>query len=715
MSRSTLSGTCASAARLAVAAAALVAVLAAPAGAQTELSDALGTAPRTAQTAATVASPGVGWTAPRGGGATLRIVAEDATSVTVEVTTTWAGSLAEALASVPGELTPVTVAAAATGGRTTVSQAIAVGARTAPTPEIVSEDMEWEPLPAGARLEALVGPAARVENVAELRRQMVGTLAVALVRVEDAPGGGQRVGRLRRAVVRVSRPALRADFAGGTQNPHLAVTRSVLADGTWRRIALPREGVFRLTAAYLRDSLGVATPDIGRVQVYGNGGRILPAVTTAPRPADLREVPTLVQNGDLLFFGEGPSWWDYTAAIPAGPPTPGNPLGTPGVPGVWKHDISPYSDSTHYFVRVDAPSPQRLEAAAFPGWTDATRLDAVTEHLFHERDLYNQERDGSGSGLDWLGEDLTRLPGGLTLFDGPPPPGITSPVRYRARVATRTDRQLTITMSAGSETLASVTPGTVELTASNIGDLLRDRTVDVSRPAGSSLGVTFRATPVPASQLGLLDWVEAVYDRAPVAQNGVLRFATPGGRQGRLEIPIQGFSSAPEVWDVTESGSIRRLGVRQEGGTFLVQIEVTGAPREMVAFDPAGAYVAGVPQPWPRRPQPEPPRHGRQPGLRRRRPPGLPRAGEPPRRLPPHPRRPRDGGRHDGPGRQRVRLGLDRHARHPRLPQVPLRPRARRPTPSRATCSSSATATSTTAASTAALSRTSCPSTRPRT
>ncbi len=590
MSRSTLSGTCASAARL-IAVAALAAALAGPAGAQTER--------LSAQAEAPAAAPGAGWSAPRDGGATLRIIAEDATSVTVEVTASWDQSLASALASAAeGGLTPVTLAAAATDGRTTLSQTVGVGGRTAPTPEIVSEDIEWEPLPAGARLEALVGPLARVENVSELRRQMVGTLVVALVRAEDAPGGGQRVGRLRRAVVRVSRPALRAAFAAGADNPHLAVTRSVLADGTWRRIAVPREGVYRLTAAYLRDSLGIATPDLGRVQVYGNGGRILPAVNTAPRPADLREVPTLVQGSDLLFFGEGPSWWDYTPAIPAVPPSQTNPNGTPEVPGIWSHDISPFSDSTHYFVRVDAPSPRRLDAgAAFPGWPDAARVDAVTEHLFHERDLINIERDGSGSGLDWFGEDLTKLPGGLTLFDGPAPPGIASPVRYRARVGTRTDRQLTITMSAGGETLAAVTPGTVILDASNIGDLLRDRAVDVSRPAGASLGVTFRAAnSVPTAQIGALDWVEAVYDRAPVAQNGVLRFATPGGRTGRLEIPIQGFAAAPEVWDVTESGSIRRLGVRQEGGAFLVQVEVTDLPREMVAFDAAGAYVAGLPR-----------------------------------------------------------------------------------------------------------------------
>ncbi|HEX8385956.1 MAG TPA: C25 family cysteine peptidase, partial [Rubricoccaceae bacterium] len=523
------------------------------------------------------------WAAPRTDGPQVRVMSEDAASVTVEVTATWPVPLADALAEAsrrPGGATPEALALAATFGRSDVSHEVALSARVPPGVEVVSEDVEWTPLPAGlaAGLGALAGPAGEVVNVGEMRRQLVGSLVLRLLRVE-----GERVGRVRRLVVRVPRPAYRGAFAGaGSSNPHVAVTRSALADGRWFRLAVPREGVYRLDAAFLRDSLGVADADLARVQVYGNGGRILPAVTTDPRPADLTEVQTLVSGDAVLFFAEGPSWWDYK--VDAGT----------GV-GRWEHDISPFTDAVTYFVRVDAPAPRRLAAEGFPGWGDAERLATVTDRYFSERDLYNQDREGSGSGLDWMGEELSRGGSGVTVLDGIAPPGISGPVRYRARVAARANPAITITMSAGGETLDSDTPFGVDLTFNNIGDLLSDRLLTAERTGVSDLGVTFRAAGSTTSARAWLDWAEAVVERAPVASRGAVRFATPGGRTGRFEVALQGFASAPEVWDVTESGAIRRLGVQAAGGEWLVQIEASDRPREIVAFDAAGSYVSAPP------------------------------------------------------------------------------------------------------------------------
>ena len=49
---------------------------------------------------------------------------------------------------------------------------------------------------------------------------------------------------------------------------------------------------------------------------------------------------------------------------------------------------------------------------------------------------------------------------------------------------------------------------------------------------------------------------------------------------------LEGFSEEPQVWDVTESGDVRRLGVQADGGAYRVQVEVEGVeePRELVAF-----------------------------------------------------------------------------------------------------------------------------------
>ena len=55
---------------------------------------------------------------------------------------------------------------------------------------------------------------------------------------------------------------------------------------------------------------------------------------------------------------------------------------------------------------------------------------------------------------------------------------------------------------------------------------------------------------------------------------------------------VRGFAAEPQVWDVTEPGAIRRLGVRADGGAYRVQVAApTDRPREVVAFNPSGAHV----------------------------------------------------------------------------------------------------------------------------
>ncbi len=70
-----------------------------------------------------------------------------------------------------------------------------------------------------------------------------------------------------------------------------------------------------------------------------------------------------------------------------------------------------------------------------------------------------------------------------------------------------------------------------------------------------------------------------------------MTFPTPGGESGRFETTVRGFAAEPQVWDVTEPGAIRRLGVRAEGGGYRVQVAAQERPREVVAFDPNGAHV----------------------------------------------------------------------------------------------------------------------------
>ena len=484
-------------------------------------------------------------------GATLRVIESEPGAVTVEVTADWRTPLADAAERSRGDLGALF--ALATGGRPSISYEVGLAAAVPPAVTVLAAETDEVLLPPllGDLTDALARPAAAVISVGERRRQLVGSLSIPLVRIE-----GDRLVRVRRLVARVPTPPVAARLAvAGDDNPHLAVERSVLADGTWFKVPIPESGVYRIDATFLRDSLGVENPAIQNVAIYGTGGRILPAVNSAPRPADLLEVPSLVQGDAVLFYAEGPQWWDWAD-------------------GRWTHDISPFSDVSYYFVRVDAPSPRRVAGGTFPSWSDTQVLSTVAARRFYEVDLANIPRDGSGSGLDWLGPELAIGGSGFSVLDG------------------RANPPVTITMAKGSQTLDTVRPFAISTSGTNTGNLANDAMLAGTAPLGDGLGVTFRATGGNAGATAWLDWVEAVVERPAAAESeGIVAFPTPGGQAGRFEVALTGFSQEPVVWDVTEPGAIRRLGVQAGGGGYRVRVEAGDRPREVVAFLPGGEHV----------------------------------------------------------------------------------------------------------------------------
>ena len=504
----------------------------------------------------------------------IRVVETTPSATTIEVSVDWRTSLTDAVEKSGGEV--YRLVAAAVGGEPVVSHEVTLGSAVPPAVSIVSFEGDEVVRPDGLDLSAFGGAAAEVVAVGERRRELVGSLAFRLLRVE-----GDRLIRARRVVVRVARPPVAARLAAsGDDNPHLAVDRSALADGRWVKVPIPESGVYRIDRAFLRDSLGVeeAIP-LSSIAVYGTGGRILPAIAGAPRPADLVPVPALVAGDALLFYAEGPQWWDWEADRFGG--------------GRWSHDISPFSRASYYFLRLDAPSPARIGGGGFPGWSDASPVSRIEDRRFFELDLANIERDDSGSGLDWFGPLIDQGGSSLTRLDvSPAGADANAPVAYRARVAGRASPSITIQMLKNGQVLDSGRPGAV--VASGEGDLARDAILTAETTLGSGLAVAFRVSGGRAGAEAWLDWVEAVTLRPAAADpDRFVSFPTPGGQTGRFEFSLSGFSSEPQVWDVTEPGAIRRLGVQASGGQFRVQVEVADSlrPREIVAFDPAGASI----------------------------------------------------------------------------------------------------------------------------
>ncbi len=172
---------------------------------------------------------------------------------------------------------------------------------------------------------------------------------------------------------------------------------SVLSDGTWYKISIPADGIYRIDRPFL-EANGINANEINpnQVNVYGNTGDLLPFDNSLFRNDDLVINPTYFEgnsdtswdNGEyLLFYGDGPNSWEYIT---------GDDILN------FQQDRHPYSDLAYYFIRIDDAIPMRIADAQLPiGASDYTSA-SFDDFSFHETDATNLVK----SGREWLGENF---------------------------------------------------------------------------------------------------------------------------------------------------------------------------------------------------------------------------------------------------------------------------------------------------------------------
>ena len=394
-----------------------------------------------------------------------------------------------------------------------------------------------------------------------------------------------RAGKLRRyqkVVVRVQWK-LSAPVAHKVQgtNPHLQVHQSVLARGSWFKFPIRKAGVYVINRAFI-SALGLNPDKVDPedIRIYGNGGRPLPALNSAPRPADLIENAVRVYGGGdgrfdegdkVLFYARGPYGWEKNEQE------------------TWRHFVHPFSVHNYYFLTIK-PGGQKVSFRSFPAWENVVRYSQVDSRFFVEEDLENLGQDGAGSGLDWLGWRLDTTVPERVMLDTLLTNLEAGEVRFKSRVAARANPAATLVFKVNDQVVAHVTPPPVPLSGAGAveGNSAYARIVSFSHTleASGALELSLRLQGGGNDPQGWFDWVEVTYPMRLEAQRGYLEWETPLQATGPMEFVLQGFTSAPEVWDVTNGAEVVRLeAVPSDAGAYRVQLMVTDAPRQLVAFD----------------------------------------------------------------------------------------------------------------------------------
>lgn len=173
------------------------------------------------------------------------------------------------------------------------------------------------------------------------------------------------------------------------------VTNSILSQGEWYKLTFNKSGIYKIDYKYLKEmgiDLGTISPS--KLQIWGNGGSMLPEACAAERPTDLTETPIHVVGGEdgtfdlndyILMYAQGPITWQRNGNEP-----------------FFRASPHLYSNYSFYFLTVGSQDGKRIQKAMdLPAASISFQSYQTRGH--HENNSFNF----LGSGRKWYGDPVS--------------------------------------------------------------------------------------------------------------------------------------------------------------------------------------------------------------------------------------------------------------------------------------------------------------------
>jgi hypothetical protein len=361
------------------------------------------------------------------------------------------------------------------------------------------------------------------------------------------------------------------------------VPNSVLASGSWYKIAVKQEGVYKVDLTLL-NGLGISGSSFSSasIRLYGNGGAMLDENNASFRPDDLFENPIeVVDGGDgqfngsdyFLFYAPGPQRWVKDSVNQS-----------------FRHRKNLYADTAFYYITIGGNG-RRLPLQNVPGTPNST-VTSFNERYFYENDLINM----LNSGKEWYGEEFTTTAGGSSTRNFSVDwPGLlfTQPVTIVSDLAARS-------VGAASSFLVRLNGQqvqTVNLPSVSGNFLDAFATTSTQKNAATTsqslLNVSINYAPIVASAKGWLNWFE-LHGRRSLSINGntqlLFRDWQSVAAGAIASYPINNNGVSTSVWEITDPLQPVKM-VTTNGSLQTVFSNDASRLREYVGFTVTNALI----------------------------------------------------------------------------------------------------------------------------
>lgn len=358
-------------------------------------------------------------------------------------------------------------------------------------------------------------------------------------------------------------------------NANAYVANSVLKTGTWYKIGVTKDGLYKINYAYLK-SLGIDMTilDPKKIRVYGNGGGLLSFKNSDFHYDDLQENAIAVEGESdgrfdttdfVWFFGRGPHKWvkDNNCAT-------------------FRHILHLYSDTNYYFINIDLGLGKRMATQGSNPNNPNKTVTSFDDFQFYESESQNLVK----SGRVWYGETFDVL----TSYNFPftfPNIDASIPASIRGDVAARSAPSSTFNFTCQGASLSlqpsAISPGCYFC--------------DWAAPAGGcttftpssstfDVNVNFVKNPSYTSAIGYLNYIEVNARRfLKLSGNEMLIRDTKSEGAGNVsDFIVSDVTPASRILEVSDPLNVRIQSAILSGNTLSFR-QATDTLREFFVYN----------------------------------------------------------------------------------------------------------------------------------
>lgn len=332
---------------------------------------------------------------------------------------------------------------------------------------------------------------------------------------------------------------------------------SLLAEGRWVRVAVEKNGVYKITHSELK-SMGFSDPS--KVRLYGYGGHRLSETSIEQLPDDLCEVPLWREDDYLLFYANGTISWELKS-------------------GRYVHSQNVYSLYGYYFLTEKEEAPMAFPKEQHTA-TISALIDTYTEYTLHEK----EEKSLCSYGRA-LVESYDFSQGRSKSYKLDVEDAVEGDAVLDLSFATNGNN---LSRVAISDALGSIGTLTIpRVMTGEIGKLIEGR-FSIKDGVKDNFNITLTHTTTDNSVTGFLDFIRLNYKRRLTMRGSEFNFRGDA-KNGYATFAIGGCNSDTRVWDVTSPNAIKELAGMYNDGVYSVVAPADGNSN-MVAVNIKGYF-----------------------------------------------------------------------------------------------------------------------------